>query len=127
MDRDPVGELRGEWPQRRRARNELIELQPEVSVMTRLQPKVSGPGSNQREEVGRWLAARRRRLRLHEVGAAAQVDEIRFEPRWPPQKVRHLVELVENVARLATAVGALEGLVVPVEHVVVGRLVEDEL
>jgi hypothetical protein len=52
VDRDPAGQLGDEWPQRGRAREELIELQPPLAVMTRLQPKMSGPGSNQGQKVG---------------------------------------------------------------------------
>src|SRR5207245_9944924 len=66
-------------------------------------------------------------LCLHEVGAAGQVDQVRLEPRWAAQKVRHLVELVEDVARLAAPPRPLEGLVVAVEHVLVANLVEDDL
>jgi hypothetical protein len=33
MDGDPPSQLRDEWPQRGRARKELIELQPPLSVM----------------------------------------------------------------------------------------------
>src|SRR5207248_6897607 len=66
-------------------------------------------------------------LCLHEVGAAGQVDQVRLEPRWAAQKVRHLVELVEDVARLAASQRALERLVIPVEHVLVADLVEDDL
>src|SRR5207244_13378745 len=57
-------------------------------------------------------------LRLHEVGAAGQVDQVRLEPRWAAQKVRHLVELVEDVGRLAGPHGAHEVLGVGVEDVV---------
>src|SRR5207302_6010827 len=66
-------------------------------------------------------------LCLHEVGAAGQVDQVRLEPRGPAQKVRHLVELVEDVARLAASQRALERLVIPVEHVLVADLVEHDL
>src|SRR5438874_3627198 len=66
-------------------------------------------------------------LCLHEVGAAGQVDQVRLEPRWAAQKVRHLVELVEDVARLAAPHRPLEGLVVAVEHVLVAKLVEHDL
>src|SRR5437868_11499617 len=66
-------------------------------------------------------------LRLHEVGAAGQVDQVRLEPRGPAQKVRHLVELVEDVARLAASQRALERLVIPVEDVLVADLVEHDL
>src|SRR5207244_10999288 len=66
-------------------------------------------------------------LCLHEVGAAGQVDQVRLEPRGAPQKVGHLVELVEDVARLAAPHRPLEGLVVAVEHVLVANLVEDDL
>src|SRR5437667_5783030 len=66
-------------------------------------------------------------LCLHEVGAAGQVDQVRLEPRGSAQKVRHLVELVEDVARLAAAQRPLEGLVIAVEDVLVANLVEDDL
>src|SRR5438067_8307702 len=66
-------------------------------------------------------------LCLHEVGAAGQVDQVRLEPRGPAQKVRHLVELVEDVARLAASQWPLEGLVIPVEHVLVADLIEHDL
>src|SRR6266480_702805 len=66
-------------------------------------------------------------LCLHEVGAAGQVDQVRLEPRGPAQKVRHLVELVEDVARLAASQRALERLVIAVEHVLVADLVEHDL
>src|SRR5438067_1997001 len=66
-------------------------------------------------------------LCLHEVGAASQVDQVRLEPRGPAQKIRHLVELVEDVARLAASQRPLEGLVIAVEHVLVADLVEHDL
>src|SRR5256886_10952251 len=66
-------------------------------------------------------------LCLHEVGAAGQVDQVRLEPRGPAQKVRHLVELVEDVSLLAASERALERLVIPVEHVLVAGLAENDL
>src|SRR5207248_10638272 len=66
-------------------------------------------------------------LSLHEVGTAGEVDQVRLEPRGAAQKVRHLVELVEDVARLAASQRALERLVIPVEHVLVADLVDHDL
>src|SRR5260370_1189611 len=59
--------------------------------------------------------------------AAGKVDEMGFQSRGAAQKVRHLVELVEDVARLAASVRPLEWLVIPVEYVLVAGLVEDDL
>src|SRR5207247_241373 len=66
-------------------------------------------------------------LRLHEIGSASQVDQVRLEPRGAAQKVRHLVELVEDVARLASSQRPFEWLVIAVEHVLIADLVEHDL
>src|SRR6266516_7268652 len=65
--------------------------------------------------------------RLHEIGSASQVDQVRLEPRGAAQKVRHLVELVEDVARLASSQRPFEWLVIAVEHVLIADLVEHDL
>src|SRR5437016_5070088 len=66
-------------------------------------------------------------LCLHEIGSASQVDQVRLEPRGAAQKVRHLVELVEDVARLASSQRPFEWLVIAVEHVLIADLVEHDL
>src|SRR5438874_2486932 len=62
-------------------------------------------------------------LCLHEVGAAGQVDQVRLEPRGPAQKVRHLVELVEEGARR----GVLAAEVIEQEDTAIGFEVDGRL
>src|SRR5207302_1363788 len=83
------------------------------------------PG-DEAEEFWEWLGARDPSLRLDEIGATGQIDQVRVQSRWAAQEVRHLVELIEDVARLAATERPLEGLVVPVEHVVVPGIGGDE-
>src|SRR5207245_3581918 len=95
--------------------------------MSRLEAEVSTLGTEQSDQPGGRRAIRAVSLRLHEVGTAGEVDQVRLQPWRASQEVRDLVQLVEDIAWLTAAVGSLEGLVIAVEHVVVPSLIEDDL
>src|SRR2546430_13511388 len=90
-------------------------------------PTTARSGAGRSSSTTRTAADPPASLCLHEVGAAGQVDQVRLEPRGPAQKIGHLVELIEDVARLAASQRALERLVIPVEHVLVAGLAENDL
>src|SRR3989440_8027934 len=90
-------------------------------------PTTARSGAGRSSSTTRTAADPPALLCLHEVGAAGQVDQVRPEPRGPAQKIRHLVELIEDVARLAASQRPLERLVITVEHVLVADLVEHDL
>jgi hypothetical protein len=73
---DLAPELRGERPKRRRRLVELVELEPAIGVMPRFQPKVPLFAGDQAEEFRQWLDARDASLRLDEIGAAGEVDQV---------------------------------------------------
>src|SRR5213080_798898 len=95
--------------------------------MSRLDAEVSTLWTEQSDQLGGRGAIRAVRLRLHEVGAAGEVDQVRFQSWRASQEVRDLIQLVEDIARLAAPVGSLERLVIAVEHIVVAGLIEDDL
>src|SRR5438552_18458452 len=95
--------------------------------MSRLEAEVSTLGTEQSDQPGGRRAIRAVSLRLHEVGAAGEVDQVRLQPWRATQEVGDLIQLVEDIPRLAPTIWPLEGFVVAVEHVVVARLAEDDL
>src|SRR6266480_374094 len=95
--------------------------------MSRLEAEVSTLSPDQADELGGRRSLRAVSLRLYEVGPAGEVDQVRFQPWRPSQEIRDLIQLVEDIARLAAPVRPLEGLVIAVEHVVVAGLIEDDL
>src|SRR5438552_17688526 len=95
--------------------------------MSRLEAEVSTLSPGQADELGGRRAIRAVSLRLHEVGPASEVDQVRFQPWRPSQEIRDLIQLGEDIARLAAPVRPLEGLVIAVEPIVVPDLIEDDL
>jgi hypothetical protein len=52
MDSDPFSQLRHVWPERGRPAEQLVELQPQIAMMARLQPEMALPGVDQAEQAG---------------------------------------------------------------------------
>ena len=56
MRRQAVGKNLGEWANLARSREQLIEIEPELPVMTRLEPEVAfATGYQAREPLGHTL------------------------------------------------------------------------